>query len=55
LLKHGLLDEVRLSVFPLFVGRGKLLYHEGENTRLRLIDAMSLPTGVVVMRYQPLR
>jgi dihydrofolate reductase len=53
LLKGGLLDEMRLSVFPLFGGSGKLLFREGENTRLRLIEATRLPTGVVVMRYQP--
>lgn len=53
LLKRGLLDEVRLSVFPLFVGSGKLLFREGEHTQLRLIDATSLPAGIVVMRYQP--
>ena len=55
LLKRGLLDEVRLSVFPLFVGSGKLLFREGEKTRLRLIGATSLPTGVVVVRYQPVQ
>jgi dihydrofolate reductase len=53
LLKQGLLDEMRLSVFPLFVGSGKLLFREGENARMRLIEATSLPTGVVVMRYEP--
>jgi dihydrofolate reductase len=53
LLKHGLLDEVRLSVFPLIVGSGNVLFRQGEHTRLRLISASSLPTGVVVMRYQP--
>ena len=55
LLKHGLLDEMRLSVFPCFVGKGKLLFREGESARLRLIGATSLPNGVVVMRYQPVR
>jgi len=38
---------------PLFVGSGKLLFCEGERARLRLIGTTSLPTGVVVMRYQP--
>jgi dihydrofolate reductase len=53
LLKGGLLDEMRLSIFPLFVGSGEVLFRKGENTRLRLIEATTLPTGVVVMRYQP--
>jgi dihydrofolate reductase len=53
LLKHGLLDEMRLSVFPLLVGRGRLLFRDSETTRLTLIDATRSPTGVVVLRYQP--
>jgi dihydrofolate reductase len=53
LLKRGLFDEMRLSVFPVIVGKGKLLFREGESARLRLIGATSLPNGVVVTRYQP--
>jgi dihydrofolate reductase len=55
LLKGGLVDEIRLSVFPLLLGTGKLLFREGERAKLRLIEAMNLPTGVVVMRYQPIQ
>jgi len=53
LLKVGLLDEMRLSIFPIFVGAGKQLYRSGESARLQLIEATSLPTGVVVTRYRP--
>ena len=53
LLKHGLLDEVRLSFFPVFVGSGQTLFREGEKAGLRLIETWGLPTGVVVMRYEP--
>lgn len=53
LLRDGLIDEIRLSIFPVLVGSGKLLFREGERAVLRLIDAMSLSTGVAVMRYQP--
>lgn len=53
LLASGLLDEMRLSVFPLFVGSGRLLFSERERTLLKLIDATTLPTGIVVMRYRP--
>jgi dihydrofolate reductase len=53
LLKRGLLDEIRLSVFPLFVGSGKPLFREGEK-HAPTIAATNLPTGVVVMRYQPI-
>ncbi len=53
LLRHGLLDEIRLSIFPVIVGGGRLLFREGESARLRLIATEALTTGVVVMRYQP--
>jgi dihydrofolate reductase len=53
LLKAGLLDEFRISLFPVVVGRGKLLFREGERARLQLLEATSLPKGVVVVRYAP--
>jgi dihydrofolate reductase len=53
LFKNGLIDEIRISIFPLLVGSGKGFFREGEHQGLRLIDAVSLPTGVVVLRYQP--
>lgn len=53
LLKRGLLDEIRLSIFPIIVGSGKQLFRAGETAELRLIEATALPTGVVVTRYQP--
>jgi dihydrofolate reductase len=51
LLKNGLIDEIRVSVFPLLLGSGKLLFRQGEQRALRLIETMGLPTGVVVVRY----
>ena len=51
LLNNGLIDEIRVSIFPLLVGSGKLLFRDGEKLELRLIEAMSLPTGIVVVRY----
>ena len=53
LLKHGLLDELRVSIFPVIVGRGKLLFRDDESTTLKLIATESRRTGVVVVRYQP--
>ena len=53
LLKHGLLDELRVSIFPVIVGRGKLLFRDDESTTLKLVATESRRTGVVVVRYQP--
>ena len=53
LLKHHLLDELKLWIHPCFVGRGKLLFREGEETNLNLISQKLLSTGVIVASYQP--
>jgi dihydrofolate reductase len=53
LLKHHLLDELKLWIHPCFVGRGKLLFREGEKTKLKLIAQKTLSTGVIVASYQP--
>lgn len=53
LLKAGLLDELRVSIFPVIVGRGKLLFRDDESTTLKLIATENRRTGVVVVRYQP--
>lgn len=51
LLKHHLLDELKLWIHPLFVGRGKLLFREGEQGNLKLLAEKTLATGVVVVTY----
>jgi dihydrofolate reductase len=53
LLEHHLLDELRLAVHPLLVGRGTPLFREGDKTTLNLMAAKTLATGVVVLSYQP--
>jgi dihydrofolate reductase len=55
LLKHHLLDELKLWIHPCFVGRGKLLFREGEKTNLKLIAQTTLATGVIVVSYQPVK
>jgi len=54
LMEHGLLDELRLWVHPLFVGKGgpgDLLYRDGTLTMFGLLDATPLKSGIVVLRY----
>jgi dihydrofolate reductase len=53
LLEHQLLDELRLWVHPLLVGRGTTLFREGANATLELVTAETLQTGVVILTYQP--
>jgi dihydrofolate reductase len=56
LIQYDLVDEYRLMVHPILVGRGKHLFRDGASTKtLRLADAKTLSSGVVVLSYQPVR
>jgi dihydrofolate reductase len=54
LLAAGLVDELRLLVFPVLLGRGKKLIGEdvlpGE---WELLDSRASTTGVIISRYRP--
>jgi dihydrofolate reductase len=52
LLEHGLLDELKLWIHPLLIGRGKLLFREGERHKLKLIAQKTLAAGVAVLTYE---
>ena len=54
LLRHNLVDEYRLWVFPLVVGSGKRLFSEGTiPSGLKLVDSKVSTTGVVIGTYEP--
>jgi dihydrofolate reductase len=56
LMRHDLIDEVRLMVFPIIVGNGKRLFEDGlEESVLRLVDTTTFGSGVVVLTYRPAR
>jgi dihydrofolate reductase len=57
LVKHDLVDEYRLMVYPIVLGAGKRLFAEGmPRTVLRLIDSKPLgPDGVILLTYEPVR
>jgi dihydrofolate reductase len=53
LLRHDLIDEYRLLVHPVVVGRGKRLFQEGSQMeQLKLVEAKPFSTGVVALTYQ---
>jgi dihydrofolate reductase len=57
LLRHGLLDELRLWIHPLFVGTGGprgLLYRDGGPTMFELLDTRILKNGYLIATYRPL-
>lgn len=54
LLRHDLIDQYRLWVFPLVIGSGKRLFSDGTvPSGLRLVDSMVSTTGVVIGTYEP--
>ena len=54
LLDHDLVDEIRLMVFPVVLGRGKRLFGETSDKKpLRLTDSKVVGDGVAILTYQP--
>ncbi len=53
LAENDLVDEYSLHVYPLVLGSGKRLFPAGKRLNLKLIESQMLPTGVVLLVYQP--
>jgi len=53
LIENGLVDEYILHIYPLVLGGGKRLFPEGRRINLKLDQSVTLPTGVVYQRYEP--
>ena len=54
LIEHGLVDELRLMVFPVVLGAGKRLFGETSDKRpLRLTDSKTVGDGVAILTYEP--
>jgi len=52
LLKHDLVDELWLKIFPITLGTGKCLFGEGTiPAAFRLVDSKVSPKGVIVANY----
>jgi dihydrofolate reductase len=54
LLRHNLVDEFRLWVFPVVIGSGKRLFADGTvPSGLRLVDSKVSGTGVIMGTWRP--
>ena len=54
LLELGLVDEIRLLVYPIVLGEGKKLF-KGSYSKLKLIEETTFKTGLIALRYEPVR
>jgi dihydrofolate reductase len=54
LIRHNLVDQYRIWVFPLVLGTGKRLFADGTvPAGLRLVNSVVSTTGVVMGTYEP--
>ncbi len=54
LMQHDLVDEYRLWLHLVVLGGGKRLFREGApTTTLRLMDAKTTSSGLVILTYEP--
>jgi dihydrofolate reductase len=53
LVAGGLVDEYRLMVFPVVLGRGRRLFGDGVTATLTLADSLVTSAGVAILTYVP--
>jgi len=52
-LRHDLIDEYRLYVHPVIIGRGKPMFRPSDaRIALRLAETRTFGNGVVLLRYE---
>ena len=56
LMEHDLVDELRLTVFPIALGAGERLFGETSDKRpLRLINTKTIGSGLAHLTYERAR
>jgi dihydrofolate reductase len=55
MLAHGLVDEIRLIVFPFTYGEGPRLFEKMRVDALKLLEVKRFDSGAVALHYEPQR
>lgn len=55
LMRHDLVDSYRLLVYPVVLGSGKRMFHDGTAATLKLVETRRFSSGVVGLIYEPER
>jgi len=53
LIREGLVDEIRLLIYPLTVGEGPRLFEDGMAAKYTLVKSQAMASGVVSLVYEP--
>jgi dihydrofolate reductase len=54
LVEHGLVDELRMTIFPFVLGDGRRLFgRTGDKKHLRLVEMRTVGDGLVLLIYRP--
>lgn len=53
LVPSNVIDEYRLLVYPIVLGKGQKLFEDGVKTNLALVVSKTFPSGVVSLTYHP--
>jgi dihydrofolate reductase len=55
LLGRGLVDELRVMLNPVLLGRGRRVFDAVRRTGLALVDTRVFPAGYLLLTYRPVR